>query len=86
MELKTQKLWRTIGIKCCQNRRVKSKLEAVDDEMEKSFTTVSRGIKQSNGRIMMLEEWNEVMDGETKRYSELAEIELKRKDSPYDLE
>ncbi|CAI5771843.1 Hypothetical predicted protein [Podarcis lilfordi] len=55
------------------------KLEAVDAEMEKTFTQVPRIMKQSNAGVMMLEEWNEAMDREIKRHPELTEIELREK-------
>ncbi|CAI5793879.1 Hypothetical predicted protein [Podarcis lilfordi] len=54
-------------------------LEGTNGEMEKSFTEVFGGLKQPNGRVVILEEWNEVMDGKMEKHLDLALIELREK-------
>lgn len=48
-------------------------MEVVDDKMERTFILVSGIVRRLGGGVVVLEEWNETMGREIKKYSELAE-------------
>ncbi|XP_053216415.1 vomeronasal type-2 receptor 26-like [Podarcis raffonei] len=49
------------------------------DGMDKTFTKVSGGMNQTNEGVVMLKDWNESIDRDSKKLHEMPEIELRER-------